>query len=1028
MIPRSSLAKRLLFWVISVALMGICALGTTAYFISKEQVINNVGNQIETLSQQAALSLSAFFRQRTNDLETVSESPLFSDYHNNLDFGLVHEAETYRKEIENYLLKFCRRVSVYTRLIYVNEEGRELCKIERGAVASSRNFFPDRQILDQVRRMPSAHHFESSFRIDDPSEPSVIYAKPLYTANQFKGMMVLECSLKPVIDILDHLNIGRSGWACLTDSNGTVQLGRSTNESRNSKRLVRYTPIAGTSWKVSISANIADFLDPLDRIKYITTFFGILCGLMVVVPIYFKVRTLMNPIQILVKTARRLAQGDLAARVPSTKNEDEIGTLSKAFNTMAQSLEQRTNELEGRIRQLTALREMEGAVIQRQDEDTILRNCIKAVAKGFQFDRTGLYWIDHQNRMIVGRHLYGTEQMGFLESSFRKRRTPLNPAATDILNQVIRTRSSVLVKDSSRDWRMNPIYAAESKTKTFVMAPICGKDRVFGVLTADNYYSQRPLEELDKEGLTLFANAIGLALENVLLFQHLTESEARYRTVLENSPVAIIGLSKEQWITTWNRGAEQIFGYREAEIIGKPVPAIFHSNSGDEWRRLFAEVLSKGSVRDYPMSATTKGGRELDLSVSWGGAFQDFWMNKEWSLVIRDVTEAKRFQQQIIRSEKLSAVGQLLSSIAHELNNPLQAVIGYAQLLSLDHKESARPSDEEKPVQGFQDDLRMIVDNSLRCRKIIDNLLMFVRHGKIEKRPMKIQTAIRAAMELLEYKLKKSETVEVELRLSSHLPPIKGDLQQIQQIFVNLINNACDAMAAKTAPKKITIEAREMNSNIRVEITDTGPGIPEKDQERLFEPFFTTKPEGRGTGLGLTVCRQIVEDHQGRMGFRSVEGEAAVFWIDLPTTQETGTIPTSNRMQFPKSHKRRILVVDDEPNVLSLLAKVVIGEGHRAKAALTLQEARLKISQNMFDLVITDLRLGNGTGLDLYQNWGFWSGDSRPPFLFLTGDVLNAAMRQEIESRGLPLLLKPVDLESIQQMIRRLLSEPELIS
>ena len=191
------------------------------------------------------------------------------------------------------------------------------------------------------------------------------------------------------------------------------------------------------------------------------------------------------------------------------------------------------------------------------------------------------------------------------------------------------------------------------------------------VICLDNFFTGRPLTDADREGLMLYANAVGLALENAMLFQNLAESESRLRTVLENSPEAIIGLSREHWINTWNRGAEKIFGLSSAEVLGKPMTVLFPKGGGAEFKNLLNQVMERGAVKDFLMPGQTKDGRLLDLSVSWGGAHADFWMNKEWTLVIRDITEARRLQQQLIRSEKLSAVGQLISGIAHELNNPL---------------------------------------------------------------------------------------------------------------------------------------------------------------------------------------------------------------------------------------------------------------------------------------------------------------------------------------------------------------------
>ncbi|OGR88520.1 MAG: hypothetical protein A3A86_05375 [Elusimicrobia bacterium RIFCSPLOWO2_01_FULL_60_11] len=856
----SSLARRLILGVIPVSLSAICVLGTSAYWISKKHIVGNINKEIATLGSQAGTALSDFFKQRIHDLETTAETPLLADYYNNLDFGLNQEAETYRKEIERYFSRFSQRTGVYDRIIYRDEKGNEVFKIVSSRISTEREN-PKGRIL----RPGTGDPYRYSLQNDPAFGPIIVYEKPLFNpSGAFRGILVFECSLSPVTDILNRLNVGSSGWAYITDKDGKIILGKPAAPSKRPQdHLVTQAPISETQWNVTLGTNASDFLNPLNQIRDLTLWIGGLCGLLVVLFVVFRVRSVTHPIKELVRAAQGLQAGDLSARV-TVQSQDEIGTLSKAFNTMAGSLEERTRDLEARVR------------------------------------------------------------------------------------------------------------------------------------------------------------------ENTGLLQNLSESEARFRSVLENSPVAILGLSREHRIATWNRGAEQIFGYSRDFILGKPLPVLFPPDREADFKKLMSEVMLQGSVRDYPIQGVTKSGRKLSLDLSWGGSFQDFWMNKEWTIVIRDVTEAKKLEAQIIRSEKLSAVGQLLSSIAHELNNPLQAVIGYAQLLSLSHltggkgeKKHRFPSEERDRTD---EELKMIVDNSLRCRKIIDNLLLFVRHGELEKRPVRIQKAIEAALDLLQYKLSKSANIAVHSKIPSNIPLVQGDFQQIQQVFVNLVNNACDAMTGWPGPKEMNIRVYRSRNRVRAELADSGPGIPREVQAKLFEPFFTTKPEGRGTGLGLSVCRQIMQDHGGAIGFRSMAGAGTTFWIELPIAKGKERVPETPKMSLPQVQGKNILLIDDEPDILAYLSKVVRMDGHLAEAASSLEEAKMKIVKRPYDLIVADVRLGEGTGIDLYENWTQWSKHPRPEFLLVTGDVLNAGLEQVIEDKTLILLHKPVDLEDFLNAVRSLLT------
>lgn len=1021
-----TLSRRLLAPVLPAVIVVTVLFGGFSYLLVRYQIVRSIRQVMSSEAQNTARTLEGFFQQRVNDLDSLSETTLISDYNKNQGFGLGQEAAVYRRELEKFFKTFSQRAKVYYDIAYVSADGRRVCSL-RPAIAPDRYkaSFP-LEFLNYIRK---------GKRFDPPLQNAVEggplvkrYAKPVFDdAGVFLGAIVTDCDMNAVEDILRGVQVGRGGGAFIEDLEGNRLLGLERTKANSIFRgeMPILEEDGGVRWRVVVTAPAREFLSrPLHNILLLTVLMSIVGTVFLVGLIVHRVSDLMEPIHLMVEGTKRFAGGDLMFRFPGLKSR-ELDVLAASFNRMAETLEARNHELEQRLRQVTALRDMEEAVIQRQEEETVLRTCLEAVARGFSFDRTGMYWVDLPHKEIVGRYLFGSDAAGFSEIAFKKRRVPLG--GNDILNDVIRQRQAVIVKEPSGDSRVNPTFVTEAKTNEFCMAPICGKDRVLGVITADNFETKRPFTETDREGLMLYANAVGLALENAFLFQNLAESESKLRTVLENSPEAVIGLSREHWISTWNRGAEKIFGYLSSEALGKPLTILFPKSAGNDFKKLLNQVMEKGSVRDFSLPGQAKDGHPLDLSVSWGGQHQDFWMNKEWTLVIRDTTEARRLQQQLIRSEKLSAVGQLISGIAHELNNPLQAVVGYSDILGDDMKERlASPSGgRHLEPKAILNDLRIITENAMRCQKIIENLLLFVRQGDIEKRPVDLSRVVESSRELLQYKLKKAANIEVTVDIPQNLPRALGNLQQVQQVFVNLINNACDAMSTNAGKKSIRVSAWELpNSMIRVEVADNGPGVPESVRDRLFEPFFTTKPEGRGTGLGLPVCRQIVEDHGGKMGFTTVMDQGTTFWFELPISREEAAPAGGPAPMLPVVRGKSILLVDDEPDVLGFLSKVIHAEGNRLEVASSLKDAITQAAKNVFDLVVTDVRLGEGTGFSLYENWSLWSNHPRPSFLFMTGDVLNGAMVGDIEARGLHLLHKPIDLATFQRSIRGALAPP----
>ncbi len=249
-----------------------------------------------------------------------------------------------------------------------------------------------------------------------------------------------------------------------------------------------------------------------------------------------------------------------------------------------------------------------------------------------------------------------------------------------------------------------------------------------------------------------------------------------------------------------------------------------------------------------------------------------------YSEVQRQLDELKRAQAQLIRAEKLSAVGELASGVAHEINNPLTTILGQAHLL-LAHSELG---------PGARDRLSIIAEETSRAARIVQNLLMFARHYTPERRPCTLADQVRRVLELKAYQLRQDD-IKIETQFAS-CPPVYADEHQIQQVLLNLVQNAHQAMARHDGRRVLTIRVGPADHGARIEVLDTGPGIPPEVLPRIFDPFFTTKAPGDGSGLGLSVSYGIVSEHSGRLWAENRPGGGAAFIVELPFGTTTAAV------------------------------------------------------------------------------------------------------------------------------------------
>ncbi|MBI3507560.1 MAG: response regulator [Proteobacteria bacterium] len=485
----------------------------------------------------------------------------------------------------------------------------------------------------------------------------------------------------------------------------------------------------------------------------------------------------------------------------------------------------------------------------------------------------------------------------------------------------------------------------------------------------------------------------------------LVNSELRYRMAVENSPHAVVSLDQNLRITLWNRRAEALFGYQPTEAFGRTLAVILGDKAYETLKR---RVETEGAVRQAEYEGLTRDGRRLDLNLSWSGQPAGPAGAREWFVVIQDETEKKKLHTQLVQAEKMMAVGNMIAGIAHELNNPLAAVVGLAELLR------DIPADAKD-----RDDLREIHSSAMRCHDIVQGLLVFARHESAVRQRVLINRVAQEAVALFEYRIIKTEGVALEVDLDPTGPAAAGEFRKLQQVLVNLISNACDAMRGRVETKKLRVRTRALEDGALIQIDDSGPGVPAAKREEIFQPFVTSKPAGKGTGLGLYISAQIVAESGGTLKCEESPEGGARFVIRLPACP-AGLPEAKPAIKLPPPVPgARVLVVDDEPDLAELMLRILREDGADARATSDPHAALELLSRETFDLVVTDIDMGAVRGTRLFEESRKLA---RPPaFVFVTGDVLNQALTRELAALGAPVLPKPFLRSDFLRVIRRVL-------
>lgn len=994
-----SLSTALLLRIAPVTLGAVLLTAAAAYQAARQVIIRDAHRALRSRAETAALRARAFFDQREDDLEAIVQSPLFPDYYRNREYGLLEEAEVFRRQIELLLEGYALRSGAYAQLRFLDEGGREAARVRADAIERPGGP-PEPALLSALRGLPPAgRRFERPGPFDWHPASIARYAAPVRDgAGRLRGAVVLDCSLGPVLRMLED-PLGRTPVRSrLLDS-------RFPEAAAGPGELSAAAVVKGTPWAVLAVVARRDLLQGLELIATATALLSLLaCFVMSAIVISF-VRAANRPILRLAEAARALAAGRLDARV-AEEGPREVGALAAAFNAMAESLRQRTAETVQRLRELSALRRMSDAVLSQLGGQEIGRTCLEAAVTGLQFERGALYWVDAERGELAGGCVFGIETLEFCDASIRGRRVPLD--SRELLAAAARSGESATVDDARADPRCREGEPPLPGSRAFCLAPIRGRDRVLGIIVVDRPSSPEPIPALMARSLALYCGAAGLALENAKLLRDIIASEERFRAAVENAPDAIIALDEELRLTLCNPRAEALFGWRARQALDETLGKALNSEDYAPMRALAVEGRPPAHAE---ARGKGKDGRDLELVVSWTALGRRDGPARGWFVVVRDETERKRLEGHLKDAEKAATAGHLVASVTHEMNNPMMVVMTTAQILS----ETALPA-------GAAADIRTILSHATHCHDVIRGLLAFARRSREDYRRHSLNAIVEQALTLFEHRCIKSDDIGLEVELAADPLEISGDFVRLQQLVVNLLRNAYEELTRRVGLKALRVRSRREGGRCVLEVEDSGGGVAPKDRERIFEALVTTKGPGQGTGLGLWICRLVALDHGGDIRCDEGPEKGARFIVSLPACPKSVKPPEVPPTALPPPVPgRRVLVVEDDPQVLRLMLRMLEDDGLVADAADGLPSAESRLARSRYDLLVTDVALGGRKGTELLRPA---AGSAVPPrVLLVTGDILNRPLMEELRQLGAPMLHKPFTRADFLRAVRRELAE-----
>ncbi|MBI5116348.1 PAS domain S-box protein [Candidatus Poribacteria bacterium] len=676
--------------------------------------------------------------------------------------------------------------------------------------------------------------------------------------------------------------------------------------------------------------------------------------------------------------------------------------------------------------------------------DEVLRMICESVLRMSTADAVAIYRVDHETKdfevkqFVAGDIFKSVKQEKLPEFLSKFALIPRGSmGATGLFDLALSEKRPVFSPDVGNDPRVHMgRELARLGIRAMLIIPMLESGRELGFMSVV-LASERAFDPTEIESFSLFADEAALAWRNAELYGAIRKSEQQYRNLIDNATDVIFILDTEGRFVSFNKRAEEVTGYAAEDWIGRSFRELIGQDDLPEALERWSQAVKCSAVTSITIRSAKGENIHFEINSSrieedgeWKGMMciardvtAEIDHEKEFKKLHDSVVETNRkleesmaqlktAQTKLIQTEKLSAMGELISGIAHELNNPLTGIMGYSQFLL-----------ESLSDPKAQESIQKINREAIRCKRIVQNLLGFARQQKPQKRVVDLNAIVQSVVDLREYHVR-SDGILLDVKLSAGQPQVVGDFHQLQQVLLNILNNAHQAIKDTRKGAKIEVETgideREKCAQIR--IADDGPGISPEDLPRIFDPFFTTREVGQGTGLGLSAAYGIVQEHNGHITVDSTPGNGASFQIRLPLPETRAEIhitpPDSPPVQQSRSEMPRVLVVDDEEVIIDLLTDILDQMNMSVERACNGEEAFHKVMTGNFDFIICDLKMPGMDGRTLYYKIQEVKPELSKRMILCTGDTLDKDFNAFRTSTNCKFLEKPFLIEDLKAAIR----------
>ncbi len=670
-----------------------------------------------------------------------------------------------------------------------------------------------------------------------------------------------------------------------------------------------------------------------------------------------------------------------------------------------------------RLARLRAMARLSGLIASSLDLDDVLRELVRAAAQLMDAPAVGV-WVADEKAGTLEVRAFSDDR---LDASYPHRRIRLDEG---LPGWVATHRQPLIIADAFADGRaLAPEWFRQHGLRSAYIVPIVHQEALLGVLALNGPAAFEPDPE-DRELLESFAGQAALAIRNARLYADARDARDFLRSIAEHSPTGIVTTDVRGHVTYFSSRAEELLGYRAAEVVGRPV-AEFQRGGHEAARTLMRRLRDEGRIREHETEILARDGRWVECRFSLALLRDAAGATIGTLAILEDTSERKRLEAQLRQAQKMEAVGRLAGGIAHDFNNLLAVIMGHSDLI----KSVLRKGD------ALGHDVEQIRRASERAATLTRQLLAFSRRQFLQPQVIDVNTLVGNLATMLHRLI--GEDIQLELRLDPGAGRVSADPGQLEQVVMNLTVNARDAMpqgghlTLETAPamldKAFVTEhpGSSAGAHVRLSIHDTGCGMSADVLSHLFEPFFTTKEPGRGTGLGLSTVYGIVKQHRGYIDVQSEPGRGSMFTVYLPRVDaKPAPERAPPREKLRPGGRETVLFVEDEVALRDLMHLVLTKGGYTVLAAGDGLEA-LALAEGhhgRIDVVVTDVVMPRMSGPELATR--LRARDPGIRLLYVSGYTADQLRSQTDLGADATLLAKPFTSDGLLRKLREVLGRP----